>query len=120
MAMNVVAKRSENERVPNALFILSLAPSGSNATEGLELGADVVTSPPIESTADDVSMELATVGSTEIEGSSRNRRVHSPVPLDAISQYASDLTQVFVHLAILHVASLSPSHSSKTAMLEAE
>jgi len=49
------------------------------------------------------------------------RRVHSPVPStpDTLLQYASNPSQVFEHLAILQVASLSPSHSSKGAMLEA-
>jgi hypothetical protein len=49
------------------------------------------------------------------------RRVHSPVPSspDTLLQYASNPSQVFEHLAIIQVASLSPSHSSKGAMLEA-
>jgi hypothetical protein len=49
------------------------------------------------------------------------RRVHCPVPSspDTLLQYASNPSQVFEHLAIIQVASLSPSHSSKGAMLEA-
>jgi hypothetical protein len=108
MAMNVVAKPSENEREPNALFELALVPSGNEA--GVEtrlefvLGAGVGKSPPVGV----VPEVLAT-------------RVHSPVPSspDTLLQYASNPSQVFVQPAILQVASLSPSHSSKGAMLEA-
>lgn len=121
MAMNVDAKRSENERVPNALFLLSLASSGSDANDGgvgtkPGLGAGVGKSPPVEKTVGAVPVVLATVESTDID---IGRSVHSPTPssLDAISQYASNPSQVFVHLAIMQVA--SPSHSSKAATLDA-
>ncbi len=110
--MNVVAKRSENERVRNALFELALVPSGNEA--GVEtmlefvLGAGVGKSLTIEKIVDVVPVVLAT-------------RVHSPVPSlpDTLLQYASNPSQVFVHLAVKQVASLSLSHSSKGAMLEA-
>ncbi len=51
----------------------------------------------------------------------RGTRVHFPVPSppDTMLQYASNPSQVFMHLAIIQVASLSPSHSSKGAVLEA-
>jgi hypothetical protein len=122
MAMNVDAKRSENERVPNALLLLSLASSGSDANDGgvgtkPGLGAGVGKSPPKEKTVGAVPVVLATVESTDIDV---GRSVHSPTPssLDAISQYASNPSQVFMHLAVIH-KSFSPSHSSKAAMLDA-
>ena len=101
MAMNVVAKRSENERVRNALFELALVPSGNEA--GVEtmlefvLGAGVGKSTPVGV----VPVVLAS-------------RVHSPVPSppDTMLQYASNPLQVLVQPTIT-------SHSSKGAMLEA-
>jgi hypothetical protein len=112
MAMNVVAKRSDNERVPNALFELALVPSGNEVGVGTKLefvlGTGVEKSPSIEKIVDVVPVVLAT-------------RVHSPVTSlpDTKLQYASNPSQVFEHLAIIQVASLSPSHSSKGEMLEA-
>jgi hypothetical protein len=111
MAMNVVAKRSDNERVPNALFKLALVPSGNEGGVGTRLefvlGAGVGKSPSIEKIVAVVPEVLAT-------------RVHSPVPSlpDTKLQFASNPLQLFVHLAVRQVASLSPSHSSKGAMFE--
>ena len=110
MAMNVVAKRSDNERVPNALFKLALVLSGNEGGVGTKLefvlGVGVGNSPSKKIVAV-VPVVLAT-------------RVHSPVPSlpDTKLQYASNPSQVFVHLAVKQIASLSPSHSSKATMLE--
>jgi len=104
---NVVAKQSENGRVPNAPFALPRASSGglSRVVTKLEFapGACVGNSPSIDA--------VPVVES----------RVHSPAPspFDKMSQYASNPSQAFVHLATTQDASLSPSHSSKGAMLEA-
>ena len=124
MAVNDVAKRSDNERVPNALFELALVPSGNEKGVGTKLefvlGVGVVgKSSSIEKIVAVVPVVLAT-------------RVHSAVPSlpDTKLQYASNPSQVvalppivssslLVHSAIIQVASLSPSHSSKGAMLEA-
>ena len=111
MAMNVVAKRSDNERVPNALFELALVLSGNEGGVGTKLefvlGVGVGNSPSTEKIVAVVPVVLAT-------------RVHSPVPSlpDTKLQYASNPSQVFVHLAVKQIASLSPSHSSKATMLE--
>jgi hypothetical protein len=43
MAMNVVAKQRENKRVPNALFVLSLAPSDTDVGKGLAMDEAVRT-----------------------------------------------------------------------------
>jgi hypothetical protein len=108
MAMKVVAKRSENERMPNALFELPLAPSDSDGGVGTKLeivlGAGVGKSTPVGV----VPVVLET-------------RVHSPVPSppDTMLQYASNPSQVLVQPAIIQAASLSPSHSSTGVMLEA-
>lgn len=78
---------------------------------------------------DEVTMEegpISIVGA-EVDGAmvvgGGRMRVHipavvpsSPVPM---SQYASKASHVFMHRAVMQVASLSPSHSSKGDVLEA-
>ena len=111
MAMNVAAKRSDNGRVSNALFELALVPSGNEGGMGSKLefvlGVGVGKLPSIEKVVAVAPVVLAT-------------RVHSPVPSlpDTKLQYASNPSQVFVHLAVKQLASLSPSHSLKAAMLD--
>ena len=93
---------------------------------------DVVMVEPDKDVMDDgdkVTMEegpISIVGE-EVDGAmvvgGGGTRVHFPAVVPslpvAMSQYASNPSHVFMHRAVIQVASLSPSHSSKGAMLEA-